>query len=97
MAEELRLASIAYPAFGTGVGGFPVRRMRADHGRRWFARTRRRQRASRLVRFVLFGQAAYRAFVEVAGDMLGPPLDGPPDCPIRLRWQTEGLHTAWQT
>jgi hypothetical protein len=31
---------------------------------------------------VLFGQAAYRAFSTVACDLLGRPLDGPPDCPI---------------
>jgi hypothetical protein len=34
------------------------------------------------VRFVLFGQAPYRTFVEIAGEMLGAPLAGPPDCPI---------------
>jgi hypothetical protein len=36
----------------------------------------------RLVRVLLFGQAAYRVFAEVAADLLGPPLDGPPDCPV---------------
>ena len=36
----------------------------------------------RLVRLVLFGMPAYRAFAEVAGEMLGRPLDGPPDCPV---------------
>ena len=81
MAEELRLASIAYPALGTGVGGFPV----PECARIMVGMVRAHAAAAeslRLVRFVLFGQAAYRAFVEVAGDMLGPPLDGPPDCPV---------------
>ena len=36
----------------------------------------------RQVRLVLFGQPAYRAFVEVGGALLGPPLDGPADCPL---------------
>jgi hypothetical protein len=36
----------------------------------------------RLVRLVLFGQRAYREAAEVAGEMLGQPLDGPPDCPV---------------
>ena len=36
----------------------------------------------RLVRLVLFGLPAYRAFAEVAGEPLGPPLDGLPDCPV---------------
>ena len=80
-AEAHQLVSIAFPAFGTGVGGFPV-----DECARIMLGVVRAHAAQaeslRLVRFVLFGQAAYRAFVEVAGDMLGPPLDSPPDCPI---------------
>jgi hypothetical protein len=31
---------------------------------------------------VLFGQRPYHVFAEVAGGMLGPALDGPPDCPV---------------
>jgi len=81
VAEELRLSSIAYPALGTGVGGFPV-----DECARLMIGAVRARAATRdtlrRVRFVLFGQAPYRTFVEIAGETLGAPLDGPPDCPI---------------
>jgi hypothetical protein len=36
----------------------------------------------RLIRIILFGLPAYRVFAEVAGEMFGTPLDGPPDCPL---------------
>jgi O-acetyl-ADP-ribose deacetylase (regulator of RNase III) len=81
IAEELQLGSVACPALGTGVGGFPV----SECARIMVAAVREHAPANtalRLVRFVLFGQSAYRAFVDVAGEMLGTPLDGPPDCPI---------------
>jgi O-acetyl-ADP-ribose deacetylase len=81
LAETHQLASVAFPAFGTGVGGFPLdecaRVMIAAI--RQFAHTARSLRG---VRLVLFGQTAYRAFAEVAGELLGAPLGGPPDCPI---------------
>ena len=81
LAETRYIASIAFPALGTGVGGFPLEQcarlmiaaIRAHAG----------EAASlRLVRFVLFGLPAYRAFAETAGELLGPRLDGPPDCPV---------------
>jgi O-acetyl-ADP-ribose deacetylase (regulator of RNase III) len=80
-AEDERLTSIAFPAFGTGVGGFGL----AECARIMIATIRTHASTAsslRLVRLVLFGQPAYRAFAEVAGTMLGTPLDGPPDCPI---------------
>ena len=80
-AEELRIASIAFPALGTGVGGFPLR----ECARIMIAAVRDScggLTSLRLVRFILFGQPAYRAFADVAGDLLGRPLDGPADCPI---------------
>ena len=80
-AEARGLQSVAFPAFGTGVGGFPVR----DCARimiRAAQDTAKQSKTVRLVRFVLFGQQSYRAFAEVACDLLGRPLDGPPDCPI---------------
>jgi O-acetyl-ADP-ribose deacetylase (regulator of RNase III) len=81
LAARERFASIAFPAFGTGVGGFPLdecaRIMIAEV--KAFARS---AHTIRLVRFVLFGQPAYRTFAETAGELLGPPLEGPPDCPL---------------
>jgi O-acetyl-ADP-ribose deacetylase (regulator of RNase III) len=81
LADERGLTSVSLPAFGTGVGGFPVDECAEimigairDHAPA--------ARALRLVRFVLFGQRAYREAVEVACGILGRPLDGPPDCPL---------------
>jgi O-acetyl-ADP-ribose deacetylase (regulator of RNase III) len=81
LAETRQLASIAFPAFGTGVGGFGLN----ECARVMIEAIRAHQRAAvslRRVRLVLFGLPAYRAFVEVAGGLLGTPLDGPPDCPV---------------
>ena len=79
LAEAHRFASIAFPAFGTGVGGFPL----AQCARIMIDAIRAHQaRSLRLVRLILFGDAAYRAVGTVAGELLGTPLDGPPDCPI---------------
>jgi O-acetyl-ADP-ribose deacetylase (regulator of RNase III) len=81
IALTRRLTSIAFPALGTGVGGFPLR----ECARVMLIATKAMTATGgslRLVRFVLFGQQAYRTFAEVARDILGPPLDGPPDCPI---------------
>jgi O-acetyl-ADP-ribose deacetylase len=70
LAESRGLASIALPAFGTGVGGFPVVECARimigtaqDHARV--------ARSLRLVRFVLFGQTAYGAFERVAKEIVG--------------------------
>ena len=69
LAERHALASISFPAFGTGVGGFAL-----DECSRIMIGAVRAEAASlksvRRVRFVLFGQAAYRAFAEVAGQLL---------------------------
>jgi O-acetyl-ADP-ribose deacetylase (regulator of RNase III) len=70
MADAHGVTSIAFPAFGTGVGGFPV----DECARIMIAAVRAHQPKSlRLVRFVLFGQPAYDAFVRVAA------LKKPPD------------------
>jgi hypothetical protein len=81
IAEELRIASVAFPALGTGVGGFAL----DECARLMIVAIRAHTGAAvslRLVRLVLFGQPAYRAFVEVAGELLGA-LDGPSDCRYR--------------
>jgi O-acetyl-ADP-ribose deacetylase (regulator of RNase III) len=80
-AEGRQIASLAFPAFGTGVGGFPI----GECARVMIAAIRAHVSAStslRLIRLILFGIPAYRTVVEVAGELLGQPLDGPPDCPI---------------
>jgi len=63
VAEKLKLASIAFPAFGTGVGGFPMTACahvmtRAVVGYRPLARHLNR------VMFCLFDELGYQAFVE---------------------------------
>jgi O-acetyl-ADP-ribose deacetylase (regulator of RNase III) len=81
LAEDRQLASIAFPAFGTGIGGFPI----DECARAMIAAIRTHVSAAtslRLIRLVLFGLPAYRAFVEAAGELIGRPLDGPPDCPV---------------
>jgi O-acetyl-ADP-ribose deacetylase len=65
LADDRRLQSMAFPAFGTGVGGFSL----DDCARIMIGavRTFAPSAASvRLVRFVLFGTRAYQAFEEVA-------------------------------
>lgn len=79
LAEDRQIASVAFPAFGTGVGGFALR----DCARIMIDVIRAHEpRSLRVVRLVLFGEQAYRAFAEVAGERIGPPAAGPPDCPI---------------
>src|SRR5712692_1173819 len=80
-AAAHRLESVALPALGTGVGGFPV----DDCARVMIEAIRAHARTTtslRLVRLVLFGQTAYRMFAVVAGELLGTPLDGAPDYPL---------------
>jgi len=80
-ADARALQSIAFPAFGTGVGGFAV-----DACARIMIGAIRDCASGlasvRLVRLVLFGQRAYRSFATVAGELLGTPQGGAPDCPI---------------
>lgn len=70
LADGHDLASIALPAFGTGVGEFPI----DECARLMIGAIRDHDAGSlRRVRVVLFGQQAYRAFVEVARELLGAP------------------------
>ena len=81
IAEELRIPSITFPALGTGVGGFPM-----DECARVTLGAIRDHLSDastlRQICIALRGQTAYRAYAEVAGELLGQPLDGPPDCPL---------------
>ncbi len=71
LADRHRLDSIAFPALGTGVGGFPL-----DECARVMLGAIR-QRAGRgftalqTVRFVLYGRAAYDAFAAALGETPG--------------------------
>jgi len=68
-ARELRLASIAFPAMGTGVGGFPI-----DEAARVTVQAVRdelgRSESMAFVTFAMRGAAAYHAF-EVALAAIG--------------------------
>lgn len=59
--DELGIKSIAFPALGTGVGGFPLNecaRIMIDEVRQYSARKTGLEK----VVFVLFSQSAYQAF-----------------------------------
>jgi len=65
LAEDRRLHTIALPALGTGVGGFPLQecaslmlKVARDHARK--------DSSVRLIRFVLFDAAAYQAFARAS-------------------------------
>ena len=59
LADELGCASLALPAFGTGVGGFPL----GECARLMVDETRGYHRAAlRRVIFAVFGREAYEAF-----------------------------------
>jgi O-acetyl-ADP-ribose deacetylase (regulator of RNase III) len=69
LADERQLHSIAFPALGTGVGGFPIDAC----ARIMIAAVRDAAptvQSVRLVRFVLFGARAYDAFAVVANELL---------------------------
>jgi O-acetyl-ADP-ribose deacetylase (regulator of RNase III) len=69
-AEGLEAAVVAFPAFGTGVGGFPL----DECARLMIGEVRRHApeaQALRIVRFVVFGQHAFRVFEHVAQGLLG--------------------------
>ena len=67
LADAHRLESIAFPAFGTGVGGFPL-----DECARLMIGVFREYPAGslRLVRLVLFGKSAYDIAVNAARQVL---------------------------
>lgn len=67
LAEEHGLRSLAFPAIGTGVGGFPLQRcaqvMLEEVGRH--LRERESPAGLEEIYFVLFGEPAYRLFEQV--------------------------------
>lgn len=65
LADARGVRAIAFPAFGTGVGGFPISecaRVMIDAVRTYAPQAK----SLRLVRFVLFGESAYGAFAAAA-------------------------------
>jgi O-acetyl-ADP-ribose deacetylase (regulator of RNase III) len=70
LSDELGCRSLALPAFGTGVGGFPL----AACARLMFAEARGLDpRSLELVIFAVFGRGAYEAF---SSELSSPLLDG---------------------
>lgn len=70
LAEKLKLRSIAFPAFGTGVGGFPMAACAkimttAVNGYQGVARNLNR------VQFCLFDALGYQAFLKAVRDLKG--------------------------
>ncbi|HTK29491.1 MAG TPA: macro domain-containing protein [Vicinamibacterales bacterium] len=80
-ADALGAASIAFPALGTGVGGFPMAEC-AGLMLGVIKAFAPRATSVRMVRFVLFGNASYRTAAGAAGEVLGKAVDGPADCPL---------------
>jgi O-acetyl-ADP-ribose deacetylase (regulator of RNase III) len=69
-AAERGLETVAFPALGTGVGGFPIGRC-ADVMLDAVGRHAASPSSVRRVIFVLFGEEAYRQFVAAARRRLG--------------------------
>jgi len=70
-ASENKLASIAFPAIGTGVGGFPARdaaRAMMEAARQFLAL---QETSLREVVFVLFDEATYTTFCDVFTAVIG--------------------------
>ncbi|UCC67221.1 MAG: macro domain-containing protein [Armatimonadota bacterium] len=65
-ANDLRLLSIAFPALGTGVGGFSLHEC-AHIMLDAVTQHAKSQTSLESVEFVLFGRAAYDAFADVIG------------------------------
>ncbi|MCE2391519.1 MAG: macro domain-containing protein [Proteobacteria bacterium] len=65
IAERERLSSIAFPAIGTGVGGFPLQRCAEVMLEEVRDHLSRGDSSLEEVRFVLFGEPAYRVFESV--------------------------------
>ena len=69
-ADELALSSIAFPALGTGVGGFPLDEC-AGLMLEAIAEHTRAGTTQKSIEFVLFNRPAYDVFCRVAGRQRG--------------------------
>jgi O-acetyl-ADP-ribose deacetylase (regulator of RNase III) len=79
-ARELRVRSIAFPAMGTGVGGFPL----DEAARVTVLAVRDELDRSPIIEHVIFamrGAAAYHAFEAALAGTPAPPLGGPSGAP----------------
>jgi len=77
LAEENNVRTLAFPAVGTGIAGFPLRRCA------WIMLTEVRSHiagptALTDVWFVLFDNEAHRVFKEAYGEIFGSPETKPP-------------------
>jgi O-acetyl-ADP-ribose deacetylase (regulator of RNase III) len=70
LADDLRLESLALPAFGTGVGGMGLEECARQMMGAIDDFLERRQHLERVV-MVLFGEEAFVAFEDVAGEKWG--------------------------
>ena len=68
-AERLGIQSVAFPALGTGVGGFPLEECAKIMIEA--VRTHAASTSLRRVLFVLYGKVAYQTFAHVSEQMLG--------------------------
>ena len=66
-AEKLKLRSVAFPALGTGVGGFPLEECATIMVRAARERSGKEESVP-LLRFVLFDEPAFRAFQTASPD-----------------------------
>jgi O-acetyl-ADP-ribose deacetylase (regulator of RNase III) len=72
IADKLGIESVAFPAFGTGVGGFPMKacaNLMVDAVRTWGDLAKRVKR----VQFCLFDEIGYGLFKLVVGQKQKPP------------------------
>ncbi len=73
-AHERGCSSLAFPAIGTGVGGFPLRECAEIMLRETAAHLEAHPGGPlRQVRFVLFSEEAREEFARAAGERWGPP------------------------
>jgi len=71
LAEQLGLGSIALPAFGTGVGGFPLDECAGIMLNAAGQFAQKPPKAVRRIVFCLFGNAAYEEFATAAQEAFG--------------------------